>query len=270
MRFIAAFLTFLVRLTKNRKTITIIKAGDKNMKIIFIRHGEPDNPNQTLTKKGFEEVRALAEYYKNESFDYVYFSPLPRAKLTAKAILDIKGQSGIEMPWLEEFHHHVIIPGDDKRVLNWDFKPTYITSQKDLYNDEKYLKTELMKSGNVKKYYDYVTDEFDKLLSEHGYKRDGKIYRVIVENKKTIVIVCHLAVMSVLLSHLMGIPYVILTQHFACAPSGVTTLVSEEREEGIAQFRCLRYGDITHLTIAGQKPSFHGRFCEVFHSDDRH
>ena len=240
------------------------------MKIIFIRHGEPDNPNKTLTKKGFEEVKALAEYYKTVKFDYVYFSPLPRAKLTAEAILSLKNQSGTEMPWLEEFHHHVYIPGTDKEVLNWDFKPSYITSEKDLYNDELYLDTELMKSGDVKRYYDYVTSEFDKTLEKHGYRRNGKYYQVLSENRDTIVFVCHLAVMSVLMSHLMGIPYVILTQHFACAPSGVTTLVSEEREEGIAQFRCLRYGDITHLTVANQEPSFHGRFCEIFHSDERH
>jgi probable phosphoglycerate mutase len=77
------------------------------MKIIFIRHGEPDNPNQTLTKKGFEEVKALADYYKDVKFDYVYFSPLARAKITAQAILSVKNQTGIEMDWLEEFHHHV-------------------------------------------------------------------------------------------------------------------------------------------------------------------
>ena len=240
------------------------------MKIIFIRHGEPDNPNQTLTKKGFEEVKALADYYKDVKFDYVYFSPLARAKITAQAILSAKNQSGVEMPWLEEFHHHVIIPGNDKKVLNWDFKPAYITAQKELYNDDLYLDTELMKSGDVKHYYKNVVTEFDKVLENHGYKRNGKCYQVLSENRDTIVFVCHLAVMSVMLSHLMGIPYVILTQHFACAPSGVTTLVSEEREEGIAQFRCLRYGDITHLTVAGQQPSFHGRFCETFHSDERH
>ena len=74
------------------------------MKIIIIRHGEPDNPNQTLTKKGFKEVEALANYYKDVPFDEVYFSPLARARITANAILSKKNQVGIEASWLEEFH----------------------------------------------------------------------------------------------------------------------------------------------------------------------
>ena len=162
------------------------------------------------------------------------------------------------------------IPGCENKVLNWDFKPSFFTNNEEFYNNELYLDTEVMKTGNVKEFYQMVVSEFDKVLEKNGYKRNGRYYNVINENRKTIVFVCHLAVMSVLLSHLMGIPYVLLAQMFCCAPSGVTLLNSEEREEGIAQFRCLRYGDITHLTVVGQQPSFHGRFCETFHSDERH
>lgn len=240
------------------------------MKIIIIRHGEPDNPNKTLTKKGFEEVSALAEYYKNEHFDEVYYSPLPRAKITANALLKDRDVQSFEVEWLEEFHHHVNIPGCENKVLNWDFKPNFFVNNEEFYNNELYLETEVMKSGNVKEFYQMVVSEFDKVLEKNGYKRNGRYYNVVNENRKTIVFVCHLAVMSVLLSHLMGIPYVLLAQMFCCAPSGVTVLNTEEREEGIAQFRCLRYGDITHLLTKGQEPSFHGRFCETFHSDERH
>ena len=41
------------------------------MRIVIIRHGEPDNPNQTLTKKGFEEVAALHDFYKDYPFDEI-------------------------------------------------------------------------------------------------------------------------------------------------------------------------------------------------------
>ena len=240
------------------------------MGIIIVRHGEPDNPNQTLTEKGFKEVAALADYYKNTHFDELYFSPLARARITAEALLKDRDLKGIQVDWLEEFHHHVLIPGNEKRVLNWDFKPAFFTSNDDFYNNDLYLDSEVMKSGDVKTFYDEVVSKFDEVLANNGYVREGRYYKVVNENRKTIVFVCHLAVMSVLLSHLMCIPYVLLAQMFCCAPSGVTILTTEEREEGIAQFRCLRYGDITHLLTNNQEPSFHGRFCETFNSDERH
>ena len=39
------------------------------MKLIIIRHGEPDNPNNTLTSHGFIEAKALAKYLKDVKFD---------------------------------------------------------------------------------------------------------------------------------------------------------------------------------------------------------
>ena len=76
--------------------------------------------------------------------------------------------------------------------------------------------------------------------------------------------------MSVLLSHLLNIPYTSLANFTVCAPTGVTTVVTEEREKGIAQFRMMEFGDTTHLKKEGLEPSFSARFCEIFDSNDRH
>lgn len=240
------------------------------MRIIIIRHGDPDNGNQTLTEQGFKEVEALKNYYKKFKFKEAYVSPLARAQITADAFLSMHHQKAIQAPWLAEFKHFVKIPGSDKEVQNWDFMPSYFTKQNDLYNNDKYLSTELMKSGNVEEEYNKVIEEFDRVLKKNGYRREGKYYAVEKANEDTIIFFCHFGMMSVLMSHLMNIPYVVLTQVFCCQPTGVTTLVSEEREQGIAQFRCLTYGDITHLNVNNIEPSFHGRFCEIYDSDQRH
>jgi probable phosphoglycerate mutase len=53
--------------------------------------------------------------------------------------------------------------------------------------------------------------------------------------------------------------------HGTCAaPTSVTTLVTEERREGIASFRMSSFGDISHLYVADQEPAFAARFCETF------
>ena len=60
-------------------------------------------------------------------------------------------------------------------------------------------------------------------------------------------------------------------QFLITAPTSVTEVVTEEREKGIVAFRTLMIGDITHLNIGGEKPSFSGRFCEKYeNADERH
>ena len=60
------------------------------MRILIIRHGDPDYKNDTLTEKGKREAQLLANRLKKEKIDRVYTSPLGRAKdtcaYTAKAL----------------------------------------------------------------------------------------------------------------------------------------------------------------------------------------
>jgi tetrapyrrole methylase family protein/MazG family protein len=60
------------------------------MRILIIRHGDPDYANDTLTEKGHREASLLAQKLKNEKIDHIFCSPLGRAKdtcaYTAKAL----------------------------------------------------------------------------------------------------------------------------------------------------------------------------------------
>lgn len=235
------------------------------MKIIIIRHAEPDYPNNSLTKKGFLEAKYLGEYYKDFHYDYLYSSPLPRAYLTAKAFAH-KEEDIVVKKWLEEFWHPITINGDPTRH-NWDFYPRETTEYPEIYKDE-FLTSEIGKSANLKELYEEVIKSFDELLEKHGYKRENSYYRTLRPNKETIVIVCHLGMMSLLMSRLCHIPYTTIAQHFFVAPSGVTTFVSEEREQGIAQFRCREFGNLDHLRRKNEPHSKFGSFAETFDTKD--
>lgn len=238
------------------------------MKIIIIRHADPDFAHSSITKAGMKEVKALADYYKEKDFDYIYCSPLNRAKLTAQAV--IKKKTIHYVNYLKEFLHPFPYKGDLHH--NWDFLPSeLITDFKDLYNPDKYLDNRYLKQVNMKENYNNVVRQFDETLKKHGYQRiDKGVYKVLKRNKDTIVFFCHFGMMSVLLSRLTNIPFVILAQYFCCLPTGVTILNTEERKEGIAQFRIETYGDLTHLKIKNITPSFSARFCELYTDNTRH
>ena len=100
---------------------------------------------------------------------------------------------------------------------------------------------------------------------------DGKIYRVERENSDTVVLFCHFGVECVLLSHILKISPVVLWHNFVALPTSVTTLITEEREQGKAVFRCNAFGDISHLYAGDEPASFQARFCETYSNfDERH
>ena len=71
-----------------------------------------------------------------------------------------------------------------------------------------------------------------------------------------------------MLSRLWNVSPFVPLQFLAMAPTSLTEIVTEESEKGIAIFRTLRIGDITHLTVGNEEPSFSARFCERFENED--
>ena len=111
----------------------------------------------------------------------------------------------------------------------------------------------------------------DGLLEKYGYRREGRLYRTREGSDETLVFFCHFGVTCVLLSHLFGVSPFILWHSLCMAPSSVTEVWTEEREEGKVSFRASRVGDLSHLDAAGVEPSFSARFCSCYkHTDERH
>ena len=52
------------------------------MRLLLIRHADPDYVHDTITPKGHQEAELLAEQLLKEKIDYVYCSPLGRAQAT--------------------------------------------------------------------------------------------------------------------------------------------------------------------------------------------
>ena len=239
------------------------------MKLIFIRHGDPDYSIDSLTEKGWREAKLLSDRIEKWDVTDFYCSPLGRARDTAKPFLEKSGRKAEVCDWLREFPGYVLKEDGTKRIP-WDLLPSHFTGIDDYFSSEKWSKTPLMSSGDVKEKFLAVTDGIDGILASHGYEREGRYYRAVRENRDTLVFFCHLGVMCVILSHLLNIPPVAMWQGCFVAPSSVTILHTEEREEGIAYFRSACIGDVSHLNAAGEPVSFSGRFCETFHSDERH
>ncbi|MBQ1970571.1 MAG: histidine phosphatase family protein, partial [Paludibacteraceae bacterium] len=95
------------------------------MRIIFIRHGDPDYENDTLTEKGWREAALLAKRVSGWDVTEFYCSPLGRAQDTASCSLKATGRTAITLPWMQEFAYQVTDPTTGLYKVPWDFMPQY-------------------------------------------------------------------------------------------------------------------------------------------------
>ena len=216
------------------------------MKLLLIRHGDPDYIHDDLTPAGRREAALLAERIAPMEVEQYIVSPLGRARATA-ARPELDGLSQVPWDWLPQ---------------DWLQDPR-------LFSPERWRENEILRAAGVGEAYDAVITAFDKLLAEHGYERDGLYYRARRPNTKTLVFFTHFGLSCVLLSHLMQTSPMVLWQGLVMAPSSVTTIHTEERRPGIAAFRTAALGDVSHLYAKGVEPAFAARFCEVYGNGQR-
>ncbi len=240
------------------------------MKLVMIRHGEPDYVHDSLTPKGFYEADLLAERVGKMKVDEVYVSPRGRARATAAPSLEKLGREEIILPWLEEFDKKVKRPDvQDLAPVPWDWLPQDWAAYEPFYDRRKWSEHPVFTEASIREYYNKVTDSLDAFLKEHGYEREENMYRVTKSNEDTIVFFCHFGLTALLLGHLIGVSPMVLWQGAFAAPSSVTTVVTEERRDGVAAFRITALGDTAHLYVAGEEPSFSGRFRECYYREDQ-
>lgn len=239
------------------------------MKLLIIRHGDPDYAIDSLTKTGWVEAELLAERLSRLDVKEFYVSPLGRAKDTASLTLKKMGQAAKECLWLREFAAQTQKPWQERAECAWDWLPGEWTKEPKYFHQQEWYNTEVMESGRVREEAEWVTKEFDHFLGERGYRRKDHYYQVEKANEDTFVLFCHFGVECLMLSHLLHVSPMVLWHGLCAAPASVTTVVTEERRKGIASFRVTAFGDTSHLYAAGQEASVAGQFCEIYDREDQ-
>lgn len=238
------------------------------MKLLIIRHGDPDYSIDSLTEKGHREAALLAERIAPMDVRAYYTSPLGRARATARYTLEKAGRTAEVLDWAREFDT-LIDDGNGGKSIAWDWLPEDWASVPEFYDRDKWCDTPIMSAAGMRQGIQVVYDGLDALIERHGYRREGNIYRAVAPNEDTVVLFCHFGVTCVMLSHLLNISPMILWHGTITAPTSVTTVITEERREGTASFRINAIGDISHLYKYGEEPAFSGRFCEMFSNEEQ-
>ena len=238
------------------------------MRILIVRHGDPDYTHDCLTEQGRREAALLAQRLARIPARDYYVSPLGRARETAQYTLDLVGREAEVLSWLAEFRGRVPDPRTGGERIPWDYPAEVWHDHPLLLDRERWTEDSLEAGGNVAEIWRETCEGTDELLLRYGYRRNGGVWRCGENSEDTIVLFCHFAVGTAVLSHLIGIPPVPLWQGFLCLPTAVTTVVTQERAPGTVEFRCLALGDVSHLLAAGEPLSLAGLYPERWNGVD--
>lgn len=234
------------------------------MRILLIRHAEPDYSIDSLTPKGRVEAELLSRRMLHYDVRDFYVSPLGRAKDTAAYTLDKLGREAEVLPWLAEFRGRCFNPLTGKKGLPWDLSPHLWSSLPGAYDVNAWTRAPLFEGSDVPQIWQETAEGADALLARYGFRKDGPVWRGDANTRDTIALFCHFGISMAFAGYLMDISPLILWHRTLTLPSSVTELVTEERVPGEVSFRMTRLGDITHLESAGEKRSTAGLFPECF------
>lgn len=219
------------------------------MKLLLIRHGDPDYANDTLTDKGHRQAKRLAESLLQVSIDRLFVSPLGRARHTTDYLIRLKKLDFKLLEFLKELNgrytdtlyaweYHgcdLLEPGHDITKTKWQEQVPYGKHMGPVYQE--------------------FISQFDSFISDFGLERSGHLYKVNRSTDETIAVVCHAGVIMTLLSHLLHIPLPVVYSQFRIDPSSATQLKLETKES-LGVFRLMSLNDMSHTVSLSEENDY--------------
>ena len=223
------------------------------MRLILVRHADPDYANDALTPKGHIQAERLAETMRGTKIDEMFVSPMGRARMTAEYIAEALGATPSVLPWLHELNGNFKDDlwcwnqhGGDlhARDVNWDLEN---------WSDNVPYGEHMIPVAN--EFY----SSFDAFMRERGLIREKKRYKVEKENDSTVLFVCHGGVILTKLGKLLHVPLPIIYAHFEISPSGRTEF-STNAKDGYSVWRKETMNDMSHARDLWNVVQQTGRF----------
>ena len=210
------------------------------MRLIIVRHGEPDYKNDCLTDTGKIQADLAAERLKDEGIEEIWSSPLGRVLETAEAASKV-----LKLP---------VKTVDFMREVSWgstDGSPVFADGHPwDIADEIAHRGIELnrwdwrelpyFRNNRVVGCVDMIEKKIDEWLEGLGYVREGSYYRHIAEEEqhKTIALFCHGGSSCAAMGHILNLPFPYMCALFHMEYTGITIL-RFDKKEGTGTLPCL-------------------------------
>lgn len=175
------------------------------MRIIFVRHGEPDYQHDCLTETGKKQAEAASKRLAREGIDEIYASPMGRAAETAAYTAKRLNLPVHTLPYM----HEISWGGPDipQEGHPWTLSDWMISQEDFDFYGKDWRQHPYFKNNIAVQYLDEISVQFDALLQNQGYRHEGTRYYCETDQQKTIAVFSHGGSGGCVLAHLLALPF---------------------------------------------------------------
>lgn len=203
------------------------------MRILFVRHGEPDYAHDCLTPLGEEQARAAAVRLREEGIEAIYTSPMGRARQTAEETAKVLGLEPIVLDFMHEIHWgsadgtpvfadgHPWHIADELASQGWDLTEREWKHHPFFLHNRAVEEVEKVERG------------IDGWLSSLGYEREGACYRCVREDEEqhTVALFSHGGSSSAAMGRILNLPFPYMCAVLHLPFTGIT-VIRLDRHQG--------------------------------------
>ena len=225
------------------------------MRILFVRHGEPDYAHDCLTEEGRRQAAAAAERLAGEDISEIYASPLGRAAETASYTAE-----RLKLPVTTlDFMHEISwggegVPEDGKP---WRLGGRMIRENYD-FRGQDWRAHPFFQGNPAREDYENIAARFDEFLAGQGYRHAGSRFLCEAGTEKTVALFSHGGSSSCALSHILALPFPYVNAVMSCGYTSVT-IVNLPAESGEYVHPCIELlNDCGHIRRLPEGGNPHG------------
>lgn len=230
------------------------------MLLYFLRHGDPDYANDSLTPRGKRQAEALAKRLAVYGLDEIYTSSLNRAVMTARPTCELLGMEPVLCDWAREDYpwRELTVPQEDNpNAITWPF---FTAKYSRIFNSpevialgRKWAYSPLFSDTTFKEGYERTQRAADDFLLSLGYRHDCEkgLYTPEKPNGKRVALFAHQGFGMIFLSCVLDIPYPLFCTHFDLSHSSMTVIEFSVNSEGYVIPKTLQLSNDSHLYKEG-------------------
>jgi probable phosphoglycerate mutase len=220
------------------------------MRLIFIRHGEPDYTNDCLTENGRVQAQATARRLKGEGIKAIYSSPMGRAKETASYTAR---EYGLDIQVLD-FMHEIdwgSRPGSTEELEYgghpWSLGYRLLAEHPDCVGNSQWVDHPYFRDNICMDYYEKVSKGIDGFLAGYGLLRQDGLYKCGECGDDTIALFAHGGSGAILLSHILNLPFPFVLVSMPYGVCSVSAVEFKNQRGDIIVPRLELFNDMGHI-----------------------
>ena len=224
------------------------------MRIIFVRHGEPDYEHDCLTETGRRQAAAAAQRLSGEGIRAIYSSPTGRAQETAETAARLLGLPVTTLDYMHEISWGG--PNLPENGHPWTLSDWLIDREGFDFFTKSWREHPYFTDNAAVRYYDWITGAFDELLLSYGYRHEKGRFLCRGGKDETIALFSHGGSGACVLAHLLSLPFPYVASVMPYYYTSVTILAFPAEEGAWVHPRLELFNDAAHIRKSANGPQF--------------